>query len=169
MQRPGAGSPPTDWDEAGSQDSALFAIDQPEGNQQGHIALRFAFAPDYEEPQGHDKDNEDHDKANTYLVRLVSSHDIHKLGTDDATPGCDGSALDLKVRVKDVGPPAPPTGLILSLQPNKPNHLGIHWDTPHANQFIEDGTRVNFPDPSFNITSIVINHDPRGSSSWAIP
>ena len=151
------------WDEAGSEDSALFAIDQPEGDQQqGHIPLRFAFAPDYEEPQGHDKDNEDHDKANTYLVRLVSSHDIHKLGTDDATPGCDGSALDLKVRVKDVGPPAPPTGLILSLQPNKPNHLGIHWDTPHANQFIEDGTRVDFPDPSFNITSIVINHDPEG-------
>ena len=151
------------WDEAGSEDSALFAIDQPEGDQQqGHIPLRFAFAPDYEEPQGHDKDNEDHDKANTYLVRLVSSHDIHKLGTDDATPGCDGAALDLKVRVKDIGPPAPPTGLILSLQPNKPNHLGIHWDTPHANQFIEDGTRVDFPDPSFNITSIVISHKPDG-------
>ena len=60
----GSGTTIHTWEEAGSEDSALFAIDQPEGDQQqGHIPLRFAFAPDYEEPQGHDKDNEDHDKA----------------------------------------------------------------------------------------------------------
>ena len=40
------------WDEAGSEDSTLFAIDQPEGAQQkGHIPLRFTFEPDYETPQ----------------------------------------------------------------------------------------------------------------------
>ena len=144
-----------DWDPAGSQDSALFAIDQPEGNQQGHISLRFTSPPDYETRLEEGKSNE-------YLVRLVSRHDIHKLGMTDATLGCDGSALDLKIRIKDVGPPAPPTGLILSHQPNRPNHLGIKWDTPHANQFIENGTRVDFPDPSFNITSIVISHEPKG-------
>ena len=39
------------WDEAGSEDSALFGIDQPAGDQQkGHIPLRFTFEPDYEPP-----------------------------------------------------------------------------------------------------------------------
>ena len=152
-----------DWDPAGSQDSALFAIDQPEGNQQRHISLRFTSPPDYETRLEEGKSNE-------YLVRLVSRHDIHKLGMTDATLGCDGSALDLKVRVKDVGPPAPPEGLTLSLQPNRPNHLGIHWNTPHANQFIiEDGTQVDFPDPSFNVKSIVIYHEPNGLKFLGTP
>ena len=146
------------WDDQGSQDSALFAIDEPEGDQQqGHISLRFKsmFKPDYETPQDEGKDNE-------YLIRLVSGHNIHDFDGASPTLGCDGSALDLKVRVKDVGPPAPPTGLILGLQPNRPNHLRIHWDTPHANKFIENGTEVDFPDPNFNATSIVISHEPDG-------
>ena len=52
--------------------------------------------------------------------------------------------------------------MILNLQPNRPNHLGIHWDTPHANQFIENETPVDFPDPSFDVTHIVISHEPYG-------
>ena len=128
---------------------------QPGDSQQGHIPLRFAFEPDYENTKDHNTDNE-------YLVRLVNDHNINGLGTESATLGCDGSALDLKIRVKDVGPPAPPAGMILSLQPNAPNKLGIHWDIPHANQFIEDGKRVDFPDPSFNVKSIVITHEPAG-------
>ena len=87
------------WDEAGSEDSTLFSIDQPQGDQQQeHIPLRFTSPPDYETPQDKGKDNE-------YLVRLVSRHD-----GESPTLGCDGSALDLKIRVKDVGPPAPPKG-----------------------------------------------------------
>ena len=149
------------WNEAGSEDSALFAIDLPEGNQQqgnqqkGHIPLRFAFEPDYE-------DAKDKDTNNEYLIRLASGHDIHQLGKDDATLGCNGSALDLKIRVKDVGPPAPPTGLTLSLQANKSVGFGIYWDTPHANHFIENGTPVDFPNPSFNVTSLIIRHEPDG-------
>ena len=146
------------WDDQGSQDSALFAIDQPdEDQQQGHILLRFASPPDYEDAKDHDMDNE-------YLVRLVSRHDIHGVDGGSPTLGCDGSALDLKVRVKDVGPPAPPTGLTLTLDTNEErlNQFKMNWDTPHANQFIENGTRVDFPDPSFNIKSIVISHEPNG-------
>ena len=78
------------------------------------------------------------------------------------TPGCDGSALDLKVRVKDVGPSTPPTGLILSPYANTQDKFSIYWDTPHADQFIENGIRTDFPDPSFNVTSLVIRHEPNG-------
>ena len=144
------------WDPAGSEDSALFAIDQPEEDQQQrHIPLRFASPPDYEDAKDHDTDNE-------YLIRLASGHNIHELGNESSTLGCDGSALDLKIRIKDVGPPAPPTGLTLRLQPNRPNHLGIRWDHPHANQFIENGIPTDFPHDSFDITSIVISHEPDG-------
>ena len=142
------------WDEAGSEDSTLFAIDQPEGAQQkGHIPLRFTFEPDYETPQDKGPDNE-------YLVRLVNNHDIHKLGTASPTLGCDGSALDLKIRVKDVGPPAPPTGLTLTLDAKKRDQFSIYWY--HTNQFIEGGNRVDFPDPSFNTTLLIIRHEPNG-------
>ena len=63
-----------------------------------------------------------------------------------------------------MGPPAPPTGLTLTLDTNEErlNQFKMNWDTPHANQFIENGTRVDFPDPSFNIKSIVISHEPNG-------
>ena len=143
------------WDDQGSQDSALFSIDQPEENQQGHIALRFASPPDYEDAKDHDMDNE-------YLVRLVSRHDIHGVDGGSPTLGCDGSALDLKVRVKDVGPPAPPTGLTLTLDEYKMNQFRMNWDTPHANQFIENGIPKDFPDPSFNVNRLLIYHEPDG-------
>ena len=143
------------WDDQGSQDSALFSIDQPEENQQGHIALRFASPPDYEDAKDHDMDNE-------YLVRLVSRHDIHGVDGGSPTLGCDGSALDLKIRVKDVGPPAPPTGLVLTLDRYKLNQFKMNWDHPHANQFIENGMRVAFPDPSFNVNRLLMYHEPEG-------
>ena len=144
------------WDEAGSEDSALFGIDQPEGDQQqGHIPLRFASTPDYEAAQDDGTDNE-------YLIRLVNDHEIHELGTTDATLGCDGSALDLKIRVKDVGPPAPPIGLTLTPEANIQDQFGIYWDHSDANQLIENGKRVDFPDPSFDITLFVISHEPEG-------
>ena len=40
----------------------------------------------------------------------------------------------------------------------------VGTDHPHANQFIEDGTRVDFPDPSFNAKILVIHHEPDGLS-----
>ena len=152
----GGGTTTHTWDDQGSQDSALFAIDQPEEDQQqGHIPLRFASPPDYEDAKDHDTDNE-------YLIRLASDHEIHGFGGASPTMGCDGSALDLKVRVKDVGPPAPPTRLTLSPYANTQDKFSIYWDHPHANQFIENGIPTDLPDPSFNVTSLVIRHEPNG-------
>ena len=148
---------PHTWDDAGSEDSALFEITPPGDQQQGDIPLRFKSPPDYEDAKDHDTDNE-------YLVRLVSNHDIHGLKDQSPTLGCDGSALDLKIRVKDVGPPAPPTGLTLTPEANRLDRFRIYWDHPHANQFIENGTRVDFPDPSFNPESLIIHHEPDGLS-----
>ena len=126
-----------------------------ETNSKEYIPLRFTSPPDYETPQDKDKDNE-------YLVRLVSRHDIHGFDGKSPTMGCDGSALDLKIRIKDVGPPAPPTGLTLTLDTYKLNQFKMNWDHPHANQFIENGTQVDFPDPSFNVNRLLMYHEPEG-------
>ena len=150
------------WDEAGSEDSAQFTITPQGDRQKGHIPIRFASTPDYEDAQDEGTDNE-------YLIRLVSDHDIHGFGGESPTLGCDGSALDLKIRIKDVGPPAPPRGVTLSLQANTQDRFGIYWTTPHANQFIENETPVDFPNSSFNITSLVIRHKPDGLRFRKIP
>ena len=150
------------WVEPGSADSTLFSIAPPGDQQQGHIPLQFqsTFEPNYENPQDDGTDNE-------YLVRLVSGHGIHKLGmTDDETLGCDGSALDLKIKVKDVRPPAwPPKptkqpGLTLTLENKVQDQFSISWK--HDNQFIENEKWVDFPDPSFNVTLVVISYAPDG-------
>ena len=149
-----SGTTTHNWDDdPGSEDSALFEITPPGDQQQGDIPLRFKSPPDYETPQDEDQDNE-------YLVRLVSNHDIHGLEDQSPTLGCDGSALDLKIKVKDVGPPAPPTGLTLTPEANRPDRFRISWDHPHADRFMEDGEQVDFPHPSFNAKFLIIYHEP---------
>ena len=104
---------------------------------------------------------EDHGtEDNTYLFRIVRTHDIHQMTTDSATPGCEGSALDLKIKVKDVGPPAPATGLKLTPQQNNNAKFNITWDTPIPNQFLEGTQRVEFPHESFNVTNVRVDFQP---------
>ena len=143
------------WSTEGSEDSALVTVASPEQTKNGHATLKFKSTPDYEFPTDTGLDN-------TYQFRLVSRHGIHNLGTESATLGCDGSALDLKVKVKDVGPPAPIAGMQLTLEPNKRAAFKIDWDLTKLNQFLDDGTRVNFPDPSFEVSQITVSHDPPG-------
>ena len=144
------------WADPGSEDSLQVTIHPPPGDSLGgHIPLRFASVPDFEDPKDHNQDNE-------YLIRLVGSHDIHGLGSKTETPGCNGSALDLKIRVKDVGPPAPVQGLILTPQTRDDTKFNISWTSPHANQFIEGTERVDFPHESFNISQMQVSHEPPG-------
>ena len=151
------------WDNQGSRDSALFAIDQPEEDQQqGHIPLRFTSPPDYEAAQDHGTDNE-------YLIRLVSRHDIHGFDGESQTMGCDGSALDLKIRIKDVGPPAPPTGADPkppAQQTKPPGHKVGH---PPRQPVHRERNTGRLPRPEFqHHHPLSSTMNPRSSSSWAI-
>ena len=68
-----------------------------------------------------------------YHLRVVSVHDIHgldeEMGEDVGSgTGCTGSAVDLKVQVKDVGPPAQAPGLDARYDPNNPGRVLVSWD-----------------------------------------
>ena len=143
------------WDKAGSEDSYYFEADESPNYKRGHLTTRFINAPDYDIPGDANKDN-------IYNVRVVGTHRIHKLGTNDRTLGCETSAIDFKVTVKDVGPPAPIPEMNLTLEPNKGAAFKIDWDITKFNQFLDDGTRVDFPHSSFNVTRNTISHDPPG-------
>ncbi len=131
------------WDDAGSEDSLQFGLETPAQNGAGHVALKFSSEPDYESPGDDDQDN-------TYLVRLVNDHDIHGLGDDDATLGCDGSAVDVAITVKDVGPPAPIEDFTVTLEEMDDGYtVNMRWDNTRLNRFIENGDYVDFPDPYF--------------------
>ena len=143
------------WSPEGSEDSALVTVAPSEETKNGHATLKFKSTPDYESPTDTGQDN-------TYQFRLVNRHGIHDLGTNSATLGCDGSALDLKVKVKDVGPPAPIPGMKLTLEPSKGPAFKINWDLTKLNQFMDNDTRVDFPHSSFNVFRITVSHDPPG-------
>ena len=145
------------WSPLGSEDSALVTVAGQTQTKNGHATLQFINpTTDYESPTDTGQDN-------SYQFRLVSRHGIHNLGDKSiATLGCDGSALDLKVKVKDVGPPAPIPGMDLTLEPNKDAAFKIDWDLTKFDQFLDDGTRVDFPHDSFDVSQITVSHDPPG-------
>ena len=143
------------WDDAGSEDSYSFEADVTDQTKSGHLTTRFINAPDYEIPTDANKDN-------TYNVRIVGSHRIHKLGTPERTFGCETSAIDFTVTVKDVGPPAPLQELTLTQDPTDNAKFNIAWDSSNLNEFLEDGKRVDFPHTEFNVSSISFAHSPSG-------
>ena len=142
------------WPDEGSRDSGDFTLSPSSTASAGsHALVKFSGDPDYENPADHDTDN-------LYELRVFNRHGLHLLGEDGAFPGCDGSALDLRVRVKDVGPPAPPRNVTATVQ--RDGTIDVSWDMPHANKFTEDGKEVDFPHNSFNVSALVMSHTPSG-------
>ena len=156
------------WPEEGDRDSGLFDVASAANAASGTVTASFKTAPDFENPADDegtsrvDGQEQANPGDNTYRLRVVSTHDIHDLEGAGSGLGCNGSALDLKIRVKDVGSPTPVKGPKLTLQPRNQARFSVYWDHPHANQFIEDGKAVDFPDPSFNVSQIVVSHSPTG-------
>ena len=108
--------------------------------------------PDFENPHDADADN-------VYHLRIVNDHEITYPDPDRGELGCSGSAVDISIKVKDVGPPAPPTGLNLVINNASDDRIGIYWDKL-ANQFLEGGKLVDFPHDSFNVQAILIAYTP---------
>ena len=89
------------WPAGGTQDGAQFdAPPASTSGKSGAIPIRFTNAPDYENPADANDDN-------TYLVRFQNTHTLHNPTSDSKIPSCPASALELAVKVKDVGTPAP--------------------------------------------------------------
>ena len=151
---------PHDWSSTGNQDAAQFDAPASTTGKNGTINPTFTKAPDFENPVDHDGDN-------TYLVRFYNTHNLHNPSPESTIPSCSGSAVDLQIKVKDVGTPAPvtPTG---SFSETDQSEVNLSWDAP--TQFIEDedegGAAVDFPHPAFKPSAYDYRHRPTSSGSW---
>ena len=109
--------------------------------------------PDFDNP--HDADGD-----NIYHLRIVNDHEITYPEPDYGELGCSGSAVDISIKVKDVGPPAPVEDLTSRLE--RTNKFSVNWNKDKFNRFIEGDSAVNFPHQSFNAHTIHISHSPHG-------
>ncbi len=82
----------------GGYDNTLFSLNSESRATSGTVSLTFKTVPDYETPGDNNVDND-------YQVRVVNTHNIHRLGGERTPTGCSGSVLDVSIRVKDVGVP----------------------------------------------------------------
>ena len=137
-------------------DNALFSLDSAERATAGTVSLAFKTAPDYETPGDSNTDNE-------YQVRVVNTHDIHHLGGEGTPTGCSGSVLDVTIRVKDVGVPAPPEDIAAGFQDTDDTKIDVSWTASEG--FSENGTLVEFPS-GFEVTDYDYRYRAAGAAAW---
>ena len=140
----------------GGFDNALFSLDSEERATSGTVSLSFKTAPDYETPGDGNEDNE-------YQVRVVNTHDIHRLGGEGTPTGCSGSVLDVTIRVKDVGVPVPPEEIEAGFQDSDDSKIDVNWTASVG--FSENGSLVEFP-AGFEVTGYDYRYRPAGAASW---
>ena len=119
------------------------------------MSLAFKTAPDYETPGDDNADNE-------YQVRVVNTHDIHHLNNEGSPTGCSGSVLDVTIRVKDVGAPAPPEDLEAGFQDTDDTKIDVNWTASEG--FSENGSLVAFP-TGFEVTDYDYRYRPAGAAA----
>ena len=152
---------PAQWPADGEKDSEFFTVTSTAAATSGDATAAFKIAPDYEDP---DDDEGSNPSDNTYQLRLVASHELHQTIADEPATGCDGSSVDVLVKVKDVGTPAP---LELTGAYHDDNTKITFEFTPPTG-FIEDGNVVTFPDPSFEPTGYEFRHRPASDDEWTV-
>ena len=81
--------------------------------------------PDYENPHDDNADNAD----NTYHLRLISDNLTDQQGMEPYL-GCTGSAVDISITIKDVGPPDPPTIITGDFNADEATEINLSWDRP---------------------------------------
>ena len=111
------------WPSAAGEDSTLFRVTPTSTSaSSGNGRLNLTAAPDYETPTDSGGDN-------LYQVRVRSGHSLNSLVGEGQRSGCNGSALELTVAVKDAGPPAPVRSLTGDLDSGT-GTLSVNWDPP---------------------------------------
>ena len=111
------------WPSSAGEDSTLFDV-RPTSTSaaSGNGRLNVRAAPDYENPTDSGGDN-------LYRVRVRNGHNLNHIFGEGVRNGCDGSALELTVRVKDAGPPAPVRSLTGSLDSDTMT-IAVDWTAP---------------------------------------
>ena len=147
------------WPAAGTADSGRFTVTSPADAIMGDGRLGFAGALDYESPSDAGTDN-------TYHVRVYNHHLLKVVAEGVASLGCTGSALDLKVRIKDAGVPTAVRGLMADRKTGDNTTLELSWTAPEG--FIDPSD--NSVVPSTRGGPAVSDHDYRyrvqGTTTW---
>ena len=155
------GSDPAQWPADGEKDSGLFTVTSATSATSGNLTVAFATAPDYEVPT----DDEGTDPSdNIYHLRITSDHDLHNLGTESENLGCNGSAVDVKIQVKDVGPPTPVTSLNGTFKTGDSTVIELSWTKPTG--FDENGDIIAFPDASQDVTEYTYEYRASTTGMW---
>ena len=146
-----------DWPSAPGLDSALFEAPGNSSAKSGNIQVIFKTAPDYENPGDQNQDNE-------YQVRFYNTHSLHLPTADASFPACSGSAVELSVKVKDVGTPVAVTELTARYDQSNPGFVEVEWTKPQG--FDENGTVVPFPHESQDVTHYLVQHRGDPDDEW---
>ena len=75
----------------------------------------------------------------------MNDNDLEQL-----TLGCTGSAVDLAITIKDVGPPAAPPNLTGAFQVGDATTMDVSWSEPSG--FIENDVIIPFPHADLGVT-----------------
>ncbi len=140
----------------GGNDNTLFTLDSESRAASGTVSLAFKTVPDYETPGDSNADNE-------YQVRVVNTHNIHRLGGEGSPTGCSGSVLDMSILVKDVGTPAPPEHVEGRFRETDDTTIDVNWTA--SGGFSENGTLVAFP-TGFEVIDYDYRYRPSGTTTW---
>ncbi len=140
----------------GGYDNTLFSLDSEDRATSGTVSLTFKTVPDYETPGDSNADNE-------YQVRVVNTHNIHRLGGEGTPTGCSGSVLDVSIRVKDIGVPMPPEHVEGRFRDADDTTIDVNWAASAG--FSENGTLVAFP-TGFEVTDYDYRYRPVGTAAW---
>ena len=140
----------------GGDDNALVSMSSEQRATSGTVSLALKDIPDFETPSDRDGDN-------LYRIRVVNTHNIHSLGGEGTPTGCSGSVLDLTIRVKDVGAPAPPQVVSARFRDEDDTTADLAWAEP--DDFIENGFLVALP-TGFEASDYDYRYRTAGSSTW---
>ena len=111
------------WPSSAGEDSTLFQVTPTSTSAaSGNGRLNLTAAPDYENPTDSGGDN-------LYRVRVRNGHNLNNIFGEGTRTGCDGSALELTVRVKDAGPPAP-VGSLTGILDSNTMTIAVDWTAP---------------------------------------
>ena len=155
------GDTSANWPAAGEKDSSLFSVTSEATAQSGTATVAFQAAPDYETP-GDDEDTDPGD--NTYQLRVVATHALHALGAEDDELGCNASAVDITITVKDVGPPVTPTDFTGQFNSDDNKQIDVNWSAPTG--FDQNGATVAFPHSSFDVSKYQYRYRWGNSQPW---
>ncbi len=140
----------------GGYDNTLFSLNSESRATSGTVSLTFKTVPDYETPGDSNVDND-------YQVRVVNTHNIHLLNNEGTPTGCSGSVLDVSIRVKDVGAPAPPEHVEGRFRDADDTTIDVNWTASAG--FSENGTLVAFP-TGFEVTDYDYRYRSAGTAAW---